>query len=251
MSGAGLTAKPSSAQTDRVDRVGARPSAASVASVGSRSSVVATAIRRPLARSRANRRRQVGQRDARARPGRARARPRRAPRRAAARSDTTARPARRDVRSRMPGHRRGGQRRRRRRRAPVTGSKPSIAKSGPATGRRSAAARPSAERRGPAAPHRVEVDERAVLVEDDEVDAVEPDGHTLARRPPRRRRRVATVPRRGRSTASGGNETVTGLADVGQRQVRLVERVERRRSSAAPSARRRRAAGCARPSPGS
>ena len=51
MSGAGLTAMPSSAQTVASMRP-AMPRAASVRSVGSRSSVVATAMRQPAARSR-------------------------------------------------------------------------------------------------------------------------------------------------------------------------------------------------------
>ena len=51
-----------------------------------------------------------------------------------------------------------------------------------------------------------------VLVEDDEVDAVEPDGHTSA---PASDCHGADVRRAAPSTklASGGNETVTSLAD--------------------------------------
>ncbi len=59
----------------------------------------------------------------------------------------------------------------------------------------------------PAAPHRAEVDDRAVLVEDDEVDAVEPDGHTSAPASA-----LASAPSRAAprtKQASGGNEIVT------------------------------------------
>ena len=84
----------------------------------------------------------------------------------------------------------------------------------------------------PAAPHRVELDERAVLVEDDEVDAVERGrSHLVATASGSRGRSSRAAP--STKQASGGNETVHVGADVGQRQVRLVERVERDHASAA------------------
>src|SRR4029079_18827770 len=72
----------------------------------------------------------------------------------------------------------------------------------------------ASERLGPAAPHRAEVDERAVLVEDDEVDAVKTDGHTSA---PTSELGVAASSRAAPRTndASGGNEIVTGCPTSG------------------------------------
>ena len=70
-----------------------------------------------------------------------------------------------------------------------------------------------------------EFDDRAVLVEDDEVDAVEPDGHTSAPTS-----ELASAPSRAAPStkhASGGNEIVTAWSTSGSRQMRLVERVER------------------------
>ena len=123
--------------------------------------------------------REIGQRAWPGRPGPARAR-----RLASALSASAAvipvasstsrvRSRRRDIgRRRQPAVRQDGRRWPRRSRASRTAALRSDA---PWRRRRSVG-----ERDGPAAPHRVELDERAVLVEDDEVDPVERDGHTSA-----------------------------------------------------------------------
>ncbi len=216
MSGAGLTGD-AVVGADRARRhVGAGRAPRASRSVGSRSSLVATAIRRPPP---AAGRTAPGGRSAagRARPDRGRARP---PRRARSASASVTAAGQQHVATSA-------------RACWPSASRPAPPPGSDAPGRRvearasrtrrpRPAARSSRVRRiarvdRPAAPHRVEVDERAVLVEDDEVDAVEPDGHTSARRPPRRRRpRRRRADRQGRSTPPAGTTTVTGLADVGQ-----------------------------------
>ena len=119
---------------------------------------------------------------------------------------------------------------------PPTGSKPIVAKTSPATGRR-VAPRGAPEVERPAAPHRVEIDQRAVLVEDDEIDPVEDRvreprrararraGHSASAIACRSRRARGPAPRT--SVASGGNETVTSSPIAGACQARVVELVER------------------------
>src|SRR4030095_7702471 len=80
-----------------------------------------------------------------------------------------------------------------------------VARDGPPRG----AVQPLPDREGPAAPHRVEVDQRAVLVEDDEIDAVEQrrevrGGHTSATTST-----SGAGPEPTTRQASGGNDTTT------------------------------------------
>ena len=93
----------------------------------------------------------------------------------------------------------------------------------------------------PAAPHRVEVDERAVLVEDDGLDTGQVDRRRSAAtasppRPPARRSRSGPRPAGRTRQASRRESSVTGVPASGHRKVRVVERVDarstfRRRSS--------------------
>ena len=89
--------------------------------------------------------------------------------------------------------------------------------------------RSSAEGLGPAAPHRVELDERPVLVEDDEVDAVETAGHTSAPVATSGPDEAAVSASARTKHASGGNDTEIGSPTTGSLQPWVVERVERDR----------------------
>ena len=234
-SGAGLLAMPSSAHTTASMR-SPRPSASIVRSVGWRSSLVATAMRRPPARSRQS-----------------------SPRRSVERVGQ-----RRRV-GRVPGagHRLVGA---------VPGATPGVDQHGdghvvePGHGRRDEAAaraghpghRVVAEHRvqrlahgraggrheaigeglRPAAPHRVEVDERAVLVEDDEVDARRDPrpggrrryrhglGQSIASAAASRSSASAGASEPRTRQASGGKVMRHRRADGGHGQVRVVERVD-------------------------
>ena len=69
------------------------------------------------------------------------------------------------------------------------------------------------ELHGPAAPHRAELDERAVLVEDDQVDPLEEDRHTSSTTASVARTSSRAAP--STKQASGGNDTVTGKPTPG------------------------------------
>ena len=212
-----------------------------MASVGSRSSVVTTAIRRPLVAQRrrtASRGRPAGRRQRdriRDEPGRLGRPPRGGDARA---------PASQDPRHGLldPGHRRGRER-------PAGATRPLDRVE---ADRREDVERHRAPDRGvqaiaelarPAAPHRVEVDERAVLVEDDDVDAGQVDRRPCARLQQRLRggQRVGLVGHgvglRTRQ-ASGGNRRTTGAPAAGTARFGLLNvstptrRARRRWSSA-------------------
>ena len=198
---------PSSAQTRPSIAVRDPERMPSVRSVGSRSSLVATGDPAPMSRRPANS-------PARSASGpgeldRVRGVPGTRPsaRSASAPLHAECRPARPRVRSRRraigiaasppPGSR---SRSRRQSRASRTAARRR-------TGRRAVERRWRAPIAQPL-PHRAELDERAVLVEDDEVDAVEADrSHRPRRPPPPPACAIARGPRTKR--ASGGNDSVT------------------------------------------